>query len=94
MLKNTLKIAGCLGIIIAILCILILIIYFLPYPKSDYCLEDGDCKEGRIIYVDEQEILINEENCLKNNWIWYKKGKYCKIDTNNTRFSVKEIVYD
>lgn len=60
--------------------------------QSDYCLEDGDCKEGRMIFVDNKEILLNKKTCLENNWRWYEENKICKIDTR--LFRVKEVVYD
>lgn len=60
--------------------------------QSDYCIEDGDCKEGRIININNNEILINKESCVENNWQWDEKGKICKI--TNARFKVKEVVYD
>lgn len=48
--------------------------------ESDYCIEDGDCKEGRIVNTEKYgKVLINKENCLKYNWEWYKKQKYCKV---------------
>lgn len=62
--------------------------------KSDYCIEDGDCKAGRVIYANGQKILINKENCIKNGFEWFEKGQMCKIDVNKTRFSVEKIIYD
>ncbi|HNW26057.1 MAG TPA: hypothetical protein PKI94_04625 [Candidatus Gastranaerophilaceae bacterium] len=48
--------------------------------ESDYCIEDGDCKEGRIVNTEKYgKVLINKENCLKYNWEWYEKQKYCKL---------------
>lgn len=47
---------------------------------SDYCIEDGDCEEGRIVNTEKYgKVLINKENCLKYNWEWYEKQKYCKL---------------
>ena len=61
-------------------------------PKSDYCLEDGDCKAGRIIIINNKEILIDKNSCIENNWDWYEKSKYCKI--KNVKFYPKEIIYE
>lgn len=48
--------------------------------ESDYCIEDGDCEEGRIINTEKYgKVKINKENCLKYNWEWYEKQKYCKV---------------
>lgn len=48
--------------------------------ESDYCIEDGDCEEGRIVNTEKYgKVLINKENCLKYNWEWYEKQKYCKL---------------
>ena len=51
----------------------------IPELRSDYCIEDGDCEEGRIIYHNDKEILINKENCLKYNWEWNEKKRFCKV---------------
>ncbi len=61
--------------------LILLGVVFLNFPafRSDYCIEDGVCEEGRIIWHDDEEILINKENCLKYNWVWYDKGMYCKV---------------
>jgi len=89
---------GCFSkILMAIILLIIssiLLIRMMDYLgiKSDYCIEDGDCKEGRIIYVKEKEILINKDSCLKNNWEWWEKSKTCKI--TKTSFRVKEVIYD
>lgn len=48
--------------------------------ESDYCIEDGDCEEGRVINTEKYgSIKINKENCLKYHWEWYDKQKYCKV---------------
>lgn len=48
-------------------------------PQSDYCLEDGDCKEGRQIMRDGKMIIINEQSCIEHNWKWNKHRKECKV---------------
>ena len=60
--------------------------------NSDFCLEDGDCKAGRIIIINNKEILINKNSCIENNWDWYEKSQYCKI--KNVKFHPKEIIYE
>jgi len=48
--------------------------------ESDYCIEDGDCEEGRVIHTQKYgSIKINKQNCLKYHWEWYDKQKYCKV---------------
>ena len=48
--------------------------------ESDYCIEDGDCEEGRVINTQKYgSITINKQNCLKYHWEWYDKQKYCKV---------------
>lgn len=91
-LKLFLKILVCITIIIIALAILILILSHFSPIKSDYCLEDGYCKKGRIIYINKNEIIINQENCLKYGCKWDEKNKMCKIE--NIGFKVKEIIYD
>lgn len=96
MLKKFLKIIFKILIFIIVSLIgFILLIHIgagLVNVQSDYCIEDGDCKEGRIIYVNENKILINKDNCLKNNWDWHEKSKICKI--TDIQFKVKEVIYD
>lgn len=60
--------------------------------KSDYCLEDGDCNAGRIIIINNKEILIDKNSCIENNWNWHDEGNYCKIE--NVKFYPKEIIYE
>ncbi len=50
---------------------------------SDYCVEDGDCAEGREVSTKYGKIIINKENCLKYSWTWYKKYSMCKLDTRD-----------
>jgi hypothetical protein len=46
---------------------------------SDYCVEDGDCYEGREIKRHNTLIVINKENCLKYSWNWDEKRRQCKV---------------
>lgn len=81
------------GLVILLILLALLAIILSPIlPKSDYCLEDGDCKAGRIIIVNNKEILIDKNSCIENNWVWHEKSNYCKIE--NTKFHPKEIIYD
>lgn len=81
------------GLIIFLILLTLLVIILTPIlPKSDYCLEDGDCKAGRVILVDNKEIILNKDTCIKNHWDWYEKSQYCKI--KNTMFHPKEIIYE
>ena len=82
-----------LGLVILFILFVLLIVILSPIlPKSDYCLEDGDCKAGRIIIINNKEILINKNSCIENNWDWYEKSQYCKI--KNVKFYPKEIIYE
>jgi hypothetical protein len=82
-----------IGLIIFLILLVILAIILSPIlPKSDYCLEDGDCKAGRIIIINNKEILINKNSCIENNWDWHEKSQYCKI--KNIKFHPKEIIYE
>ena len=91
-MKNILKNIF-VGLIIFLILLALLAIILSPIlPKSDYCLEDGDCKAGRIIIINNKEILIDKNSCIKNNWNWYGKGNYCKI--KNVKFYPKEIIYE
>lgn len=58
----------------------VLIIFFLLYffadltNESNYCIEDGDCKIGDVVYINSNEkVTINKENCLKYGWEWLEK---------------------
>ncbi len=46
---------------------------------SDYCIEDGDCAEGREIVRNGETIIINKESCLEHSWKWDEKRKECKV---------------
>lgn len=51
--------------------------------QSDYCIEDGDCKEGREINTKHGLITINKEKCIKYGWEWNDKRRECKIKTED-----------
>lgn len=87
-MKNVLKIFICILLVLIILSFKNILNLF----KSDYCLEDGDCKAGRIIIINNKEILIDKNSCIANNWNWHDKGNYCKIE--NVKFCPKEIIYE
>ncbi|MBQ8848197.1 MAG: hypothetical protein IJ003_04560 [Candidatus Gastranaerophilales bacterium] len=87
-MKNILKIFICIFFVLIISSLKNIPNLF----KSDYCLEDGDCKAGRIIIINNKEILIDKNSCIKNNWNWHDKGNYCKIE--NVKFYPKEIIYE
>ena len=81
------------GLIIFLILLALLAIILSPIlPKSDYCLEDGDCEAGRIIIINNKEILINKNSCIENHWDWHEKSQYCKI--KNVKFHPKEIIYE
>lgn len=73
----------CLSIIIVLICIFVAgVISIVGYSadKIDYCIEDGDCEEGRIINTPDGNITINKEICLKYKWKWNEQLKFCKVD--------------
>ncbi len=88
-MRNIFKFLACIFFCIAISGLIKILQHL---SKSDYCLEDGDCKIGRIIIIDNKEVIINKETCTKNNWVWYDRGNICKI--KNASFKVKEVIYD
>jgi len=47
-------------------------------PDS-YCEEYFQCGEGTQITRGKETFIINKEICLKYDWEWNEKGKYCKI---------------
>lgn len=84
MLKLILKIVFgiILFCIISFIVCAILVIRVMDYLgiESDYCIEDGDCEEGRVIHTEKYgDVKINKENCLKYNWEWYEDGKWCNL---------------
>lgn len=90
-LKNiSLKIVICIiGAIFTLIlafftCAIFILILDGELPESDYCIEDHECKVGRIIKVDNREITISKETCLENDW-WWEKSQVCKI---NGSFSI------
>lgn len=43
------------------------------------CIEDGVCKEGLKVFVDNKEVTITQEYCLQNNKHWDDKNLTCWI---------------
>ena len=43
------------------------------------CIEDGVCKEGLKVFVDNEEITITQEYCLQHNKHWDDKNLTCWI---------------
>ncbi len=71
----------CIPVVLIIFCFVGVIVFpDIPELRSDYCIEDGECEEGRVIWHDDEEILINKENCLKYNWVWHDEKKYCDVN--------------
>ena len=56
-------------------------IYLMDYMglESDYCIEDGDCEEGRVVNTQHGTITINKENCIKYGWKWDEKRRMCQL---------------
>lgn len=68
----------CLIISILFLGAILGVMYILKDDK-DFCLDSGICIQGQIIKTEYEKVEINEQNCLKYNWIWNEKQKYCKL---------------
>ncbi len=68
----------CLIISILFLGAILGVMYVLKDDK-DFCLDSGICIQGQIINTEYEKVEINEQNCLKYNWIWNEKQKYCKL---------------
>lgn len=45
----------------------------------DTCLDVGICAQGLEINTEYGLVEINQENCLRYNWKWNDKSKYCYI---------------
>ena len=75
-IKNIFALLGFLAFVGIIT--IIIFLHFFDFP-SDYCIEDGDCKEGRKINSEFGKIIINKENCEKHNWAYNEIRKECKI---------------
>ena len=59
--------------------ILLLFIVKLTVDDIDICLDTGYCKEGLFLNTQSGQIIVNQENCVKNNGIWMSDEKYCKF---------------
>lgn len=68
-------------IIITLIFCILLVIYF--FDNKDACLDTGICKDGLKINTEYGLIKINKENCLKYNWKWEDKSKYCNMRNDN-----------
>ena len=76
-----------LAIGIVLYCYAMLITGFILLDKAgfhpDYCIEDGDCEEGRILKDwNGKTIVITKEYCLENNYEWHEENKFCKTSYN------------
>lgn len=52
---------------------------------KDFCLDSSICAEGLELNTEYGLIKINKENCLKYNWKWDDKSKYCNMRNDNNR---------
>ena len=51
--------------------------------QPDYCIEDGECEEGRtLIDWNGNPFVITKEYCLENNYEWYEESKMCNLGYN------------
>jgi len=56
----------------------------------DYCLEDGECEEGRKIIVNgKKEIVVSKQTCAEYKWKWYEESKICKLRYNGNDSDIK-----
>lgn len=69
------------------LLVLILILFFIKglfwfanlSDDLDFCLDSGICAENLELNTEFGKIIINKENCLKYNWEWNEKKRFCKL---------------
>ena len=80
-MKNIiLKIVKIIFAFLLILCGLVLTIFLLYFfDDKDFCLDTSICKEGLELNTEYGLIKINKENCLKYNWKWDDKSRYCDM---------------
>lgn len=43
------------------------------------CIEDGVCKQGLNIFIDNEEVTITKDYCIQNNKHWDDKNMTCWI---------------
>lgn len=84
-LKNDFAI-GFLSLLIPVLVLMAFIIVILILDKQDpervwhqYCIEDGDCKEGEELIIGGKHTVITKEYCLENHYKWNEEYKYCRL---------------
>ena len=80
MKKIIFKIVKITVAILLVLCGIIFSIFLLYFfNDKDSCLDTSICKEGLEINTEYGLIKVNKENCLKYNWKWDDKSKYCNM---------------
>ena len=65
---------------ILIILLFLSLIFLLQIINTDVCLDSGLCAENLKVNTEYGLIKINKENCLKYNWKWNEKKKYCNMN--------------
>lgn len=66
-------------IFVSFIILILLFIGKLTTDDIDVCLDTGCCKEGLLLNTQSGQIIVNQENCIKNNGIWVSNKKYCNF---------------
>ncbi len=65
---------------ILIIILFLSLFFLLKIINTDVCLDSGLCTENLEVNTEYGLIKINKENCLKYNWKWNEKKKYCNMN--------------
>ena len=67
-------------LLLLFMCCFTLKIAVMKFINTDVCLDSGLCAKDLEVNTEYGLIKINKENCLKYNWKWNEKKKYCNIN--------------
>ena len=65
---------------ILIIILFLSLFFLLKIINTDVCLDSGLCTKNLEVNTEYGLIKINKENCLKYNWKWNEKKKYCNMN--------------
>ena len=69
-------------LLLLFMCCFTLKIVVMKFINTDVCLDSGLCAKDLEVNTEYGLIKINKENCLKYNWKWNEKRKYCIMSKN------------
>ena len=49
----------------------------IKYFDKNECIEDGNCREGLTIFINNKKVTISEKTCNENKGKWNKKYTIC-----------------